>query len=470
MRNLAPIRTNVGRAVLMTLAVIWNSPLHGQETDGTPESQQIQESQDPNVPAEKRGSSVSDSKENSQERGNSEAAAGGASELLVEQQPETRPTAGSSKPGGSKTKMAELEPLRIVTLRGTDAELLSPGDVVDVISVERADSPYGQQPGAKQYSMLTLAESVHVHSVSKDRDQSSIAVSLRVPKSLVEGIVIAESTGIIRFVLHQPKQDPGSTMMSPMMDMVDVFVLEDRHDGSMKRGQAMPGMSGPIPGAGPSKFGDAMAGPLPNADSRSKVRTKLNTPGAMGAGMMQDSQAGDVSEVRQLLLEVRQLRQVIQGLRTDVNSLKQSIQAPDSNSEILGGPQAAMNPMLSGQPTPAAKVLINPGWQPHATGMDAAEAFGGFGASGGTTGAFGGGIGALGDDMGAASLRLQQSFSIELQRHSNRPCLSPTPTAISKSLKSSRESSRQRAASCELMDSISMSSRFKRSRQNAFAS
>lgn len=397
MRKLAPIRTHVGKAFLMILAVTWNSSLHGQEAETVPETQPMPGAEGSLGAATDRGEDENGAVAKPQGRNDNLVDVNREPQSGDSAQPAARPIAKAND-ARNKTTAGAVEPLRIVTLRGTDAELLSPGDVVDVISVERLNSSYEPQPGAKQYSTLTLAESVHVHSVSKERDRSSVVVALRVPKSLVEGIVIAESTGVIRFVLHQPKQAPGSTMMSSFspagMGMVGMFGSGDMGGGAMTGIGTAPGIGGTMPGAASGAFGDAMKeGTLRGADFRWKARLKPNTAGATEADMMDDSQPSDVSEVRQLLLEVRQLRQVIQGLRSDVNALKQSIQATDSGAEILSGPQPAMGAMLGGQMTPAAKVLINPAWQPHAARMDAA--------------------GAAGSDMGASGLAASPTITVD---------------------------------------------------------
>lgn len=210
------------------------------------------------------------------------------------------------KPGDRPAASADAKQMRLVTLRSIADADVSAGDTVDVFVV------VGEGGDAKQQAVETICESVKVHGFTKSGLGGTSLVTLLVEKEAVEGLLVAELSGTLRLIPHQPIHAVTGGI-SPRSRDPRTGSVEPPQWASPLQENKQPTIFPPVR---QEKSGQQ---PLPPTVQVSGVRRPV-------------PQSAPKSEAQQVLDEVREMRKLIQGLRDDMSLLRDSVMQPEQKT------------------------------------------------------------------------------------------------------------------------------------------
>lgn len=221
--------------------------------------------------------------------------------------------------------------LRIVTLVAVTGVNVEADDTVDVLRLTG-------DPNDKNASYKTIYESARVFEIPETKPGVLTTVSLVVEKGKVDGLLTAAITGVCLLCPHHSITTvPGTGSAIPNDPMY--------HDPKLP----------PIRSTSPSvtQYGqpiqftnDVQYFPAPTNPTKAHVSQRVR-------------QARPQSEAQQLLEEVREMRTLIQGLRDDMQQLRQSTEQSRPSPVRVTMPSAMPSAM------PAVRVAANSAWQPY---------------------------------------------------------------------------------------------------------
>jgi hypothetical protein len=216
----------------------------------------------------------------------------------------------TQQPGVAVWKAAPAKPtnMRLVTLQSITGSSVAPGDTVDVLLAYEDGDP-------AKFKVEPVCESVTVHASTKTRDGST-TVTLLVDKDVVATLLWGEIKGTLRLSLHKSTvQHRNQSSSGPTMPDYAIPTMPD---------YAMPNSSRlTLPPGTPIVYRDnGTWGPADTPIQASGVQSPQPMP----------TRQRPKSEVQQVLEEVREMRKMIQGLRDDMNQLRNSVRATDGES------------------------------------------------------------------------------------------------------------------------------------------
>lgn len=237
---------------------------------------------------------------------------------------------------GVARQQPQTTSMRLVTIEAVTGTGVSKGDTVDVLLVSNEDD----KPESARIE--TLCESVTVSETARASLGNTTSVTLLVEKALVEKLLLAQLKGALRLSIHRstvqnsqtpkplapvtPQQWPTypRTVYTPVTQYglpqtvyqpqpVTTYQPVQRgsrviYDGGEWKVQPPKPV---VPASGTQK----PTRPIPATPARPAPKPK--------------------SEVQQVLDEVREMRKLIQGLREDMNALRESVGGTESSSDIL---------------------------------------------------------------------------------------------------------------------------------------
>jgi hypothetical protein len=201
-------------------------------------------------------------------------------------------------PPVSNSAPAKTTDMRLVTLQAITGSGVAKGDTVDVLL------GYAEDGDIEKAKVEMLCESVKVYESTRASDDSTTSVTLLVRKDQVETLLLGQLKGTLRLSVHK------STVQQRNPSLPG--------SANLNYGTAAPLFGQPVsPFRGPNIYRENRTSGPPD--------TAIQASGVQALPRPTPVTRKPKSEVQQVLEEVREMRKMIQGLREDMNQLRNSV-------------------------------------------------------------------------------------------------------------------------------------------------